>query len=156
MPPYFIVLLTEGFVFLEYQRQHSYLEAKYCKCVYFPHNLVFPNSSERTEIVLSLFTHCRPLARMHFSWFSGNTTGVCLYFSLLSEAQQGLLYYSLFYVYSCIEVIIPNPLLWVASLITAHVFSFYFPSLFTGKLSIATFVVIKLNPIKQTYFSSVC
>lgn len=40
--------------------------------VYFPHNLVFPNSSERTEIVLSLLTHCRPLARMHFSWFGGN------------------------------------------------------------------------------------
>lgn len=140
MPPYFIVLLTEGFVFLEYQRQHSYLEAKYCKCVYFLHNLVFSNSSERQR----LFFHYLLIAGPWLRCISQDSVEILLEFVCILvyfQRHSRDCFIIVCFVYSCIEVIIPNPLLWVASQITAHVFAFHFPSLFTGKLSITTFVL---------------
>lgn len=68
----------------------------------------------------SWFTHCRLLAQMHFSWFSGNTTvGLeCIYISVCFQRHSRGCFPTLRFVFSCIKIIMSNPLLWVASLIT--------------------------------------
>lgn len=97
VPPNFIVLLNEGFVFLEYQLQHSNLEAKYfCKCVYFSYNsFLIAQKGQRSFffMIYSLQAFGSDAFLMiqwkYYCWFR-----VYLYFSVLSEAQQGLLSYT--------------------------------------------------------------